>query len=136
MSRKLDTYKTTTEMDKALKTLSNDKNVTIMKPLPFPHLSDGDTEDVEIGSPSWGTITSQKNSKSPKYVNCVLLTTMGEEIPVSRQFCDNVKQGTKLNIVIRSEEVFYFPKGADITDEEQKKKLIINKALFNGMLDE
>jgi len=136
MSRKLDTYKTTTDLDKALKTLSNDKNVTIMKPLPFPHLSDGDTEDVEIGSPSWGTITSQKDSKSKKYVNCVLLTTNGEEIPVSRQMCDNVKQGSKLSIVIQAEPISYFPSGADITDEEQKKTIIINKALFNGMLDE
>lgn len=136
MGRKLTTYKTTTEMDKALKTLANDKNVTIMKPLPFPHLSDGDTEDVEIGNPSWGTITSQKDAKSPKYVNCVLLTTLGEEIPVSRQFCDLVKQGSKLNIVIKSEEVWYFPKGADVNDDEQKKMMILNKALFNGMLDE
>ena len=123
MSRKLDTYKTTTDLDKALKTLSNDKNVTIMKPLPFPHLSDGDTEDVEIGSPSWGVITSQKNAKAPKYVNCVLLTTNGEEIPVSRQFCDRVKQGSKLNIVIKSEEISYFPKGADTSDEDNKKKI-------------
>lgn len=127
--RNLKTYKVITELDKDLKTLSSDKNTTIMKPLPFQHLSDGDVEDVVVGTPSWGIVTSDSSDGKRKYVQCVLLTDTGEEIPVSRALCDLVKPKSKLSITIKTENVEY------TNSAGEDKSININKAIFNGLED-